>query len=81
MDSASTPEQLGRLLDDVKEAGAKRVLLVFGCPGSTSKEHRAAMMRVGGRVGGWMDEGAGELLLLSSSTCCLVDEGCWLVRR
>lgn len=47
MDSASTPEQLGRLLDDVKEAGAKRVLLVFGCPGTTSKEQRAAMMRVG----------------------------------
>lgn len=57
VDSASTPEQLGRLLDDVKEAGAKRVLLVFGCPGSTSKEHRAAMMRVGGWVGGRVDAG------------------------
>ena len=52
VDSASTPEQLGRLLDDVKEAGAKRVLLVFGCPGTTSKEQRAAMMQVRWWVGG-----------------------------
>lgn len=52
VDSACTPDQLGRLLDDVKEAGAKRVLLVFGCPGTTSKEQRAAMMRVRAAQGG-----------------------------
>jgi hypothetical protein len=43
VDSASTPEQLSRLLDDVKEAGSKRVLLVFGCPGTTNGEQRAEM--------------------------------------
>ena len=47
VDSASTPEQLSRLLDEVKEAGSKRVLLVFGCPGTTSVEQRAAMTQAG----------------------------------
>jgi UDP-N-acetylmuramyl tripeptide synthase len=43
VDAAATPEQLSRLIDDIKEAGARRTLLVLGCPGSSSKEHRAAM--------------------------------------
>jgi hypothetical protein len=37
VDYAKTPEQLGRLLDDVHEAGTKRTLLVMGCPGTTSR--------------------------------------------
>ena len=48
VDSASTPEQLSRLLDDVKDAGAKRVLLVFGCPGTSTAQERGAMAEVGG---------------------------------
>jgi UDP-N-acetylmuramyl tripeptide synthase len=43
IDAAATPEQLGRLIDDVKEAGARRTLLVLGCAGGTSRAHRAAM--------------------------------------
>jgi hypothetical protein len=43
VDAAATPEQLSRLIDDVKEAGARRTLLVVGCPGSAPREHRAAM--------------------------------------
>jgi hypothetical protein len=46
VDSASTPHQLSRLLDDVKEAGAKRVLLVFGCPGRLSAQERKALTAV-----------------------------------
>lgn len=60
VDSADTPEQLSRLLDEVKDAGAKRVLLVFGCPGTTTPEERAAMLQVGGRVrpGAYLAAGA-----------------------
>ena len=43
IDSAKTPEQLGRLIDEVKEAGARRTILVVGCPGGTSADHRAAI--------------------------------------
>lgn len=46
VDSADTPEQLSRLLDEVKDAGAKRVLLVFGCTGTTTAEERAAMLQM-----------------------------------
>ena len=47
VDSASTPEQLSRLLDDVKDAGAKRVLLVVGCPGTSTAQERGAIAEVG----------------------------------
>lgn len=43
VDAARTPQQLSRLLDEVKEAGSRRTILVMGCPGSSTKEHRAAM--------------------------------------
>ena len=58
MDSANTPEQLSRLLDDVKDAGAKRVLLVFGCPGTSSAQERGAMAAVGGPGRGAAGAGA-----------------------
>lgn len=43
VDSASTPEQLSRLIDEVKECGARKTILVLGSPGSSSVQHRAAM--------------------------------------
>jgi UDP-N-acetylmuramoyl-L-alanyl-D-glutamate--2,6-diaminopimelate ligase len=43
IDSAKTPEQVGRLIDEVKEAGARRTILVIGCPGGTSPEYRMAI--------------------------------------
>ena len=43
VDSARTPEQVGRLIDEVKEAGARRTILVVGCPGGSSTEYRAAL--------------------------------------
>ena len=43
VDSASTPSQLSKLIDEVKEAGARKTILVLGCKGSSSIEHRAAM--------------------------------------
>ena len=46
MDAARSPEALSRLLDDVKECGGKRTLLVVGCPGDTTREHRAAIGQV-----------------------------------
>ncbi len=60
VDSADTPEQLSRLLDEVKDAGAKRVHLVFGCPGTTTPEERAAMLQASaGRACAWGGRGAG----------------------
>ena len=38
VDAARTPDALGRLLDGVREAGARRVILVVGAPG---ERHRA----------------------------------------
>lgn len=43
VDSASTPSQLSKLIDEVKEAGARKTILVVGCKGSSTIEHRAAM--------------------------------------
>lgn len=43
IDAASTPQQLSRLIDEVKEAGARKTILLVGCPGSTTLEHRAAI--------------------------------------
>lgn len=43
VDASKTPQQLSRLIDDVKEAGARKTILVMGCPGSTPVEHRSAM--------------------------------------
>lgn len=41
VDAARTPEQLVRLIDAVKDAGARRTILVVGCPGHFNKEMRA----------------------------------------
>jgi UDP-N-acetylmuramyl tripeptide synthase len=46
VDVASTPETLARLLDAVKEAGAKRVFLVFGCEGDGNRQLREQMGEV-----------------------------------
>lgn len=43
IDSANTPGQVGRLIDEVKEAGARRTILVIGCKGGTSSEYREAI--------------------------------------
>ena len=40
VDSARTPDALGRLLDGVREAGAKRLILVIGCEGGRPKAAR-----------------------------------------
>jgi len=40
VDSARTPDALGRLLDGVREAGAKRLILVIGCEGGKPKAAR-----------------------------------------
>jgi len=47
VDSASTPRQLSHLIDEVKEAGARKTIVVMGCSGSSSAEHRAAMGNMG----------------------------------
>jgi len=36
VDSAKTPEQLGRFLDEIRDAGARRILLVVGAKGATT---------------------------------------------
>jgi UDP-N-acetylmuramoyl-L-alanyl-D-glutamate--2,6-diaminopimelate ligase len=46
IDSAKTPSQVGRLIDEVKEAGARRTILVIGCQGGTSTEYREAIGEV-----------------------------------
>lgn len=43
VDSASTPQQLSKLIDEVKEAGARKTILVMGCKGSSDAGHRAAI--------------------------------------
>lgn len=43
IDCANTPGQVGRLIDEVKEAGARRTILVIGCKGGTSAEYREAI--------------------------------------
>jgi len=43
VDAASTPSQISKLIDEVKEAGARKTILVMGCKGSSSVDHRAAM--------------------------------------
>lgn len=46
VDSVATPAALGRLIDEVKEAGARKTILVVGCSGDTTPEHRAAIGRM-----------------------------------
>lgn len=41
VDAARSPEQLVRFIDAIKDAGARRTILVVGCPGSFSPEMRA----------------------------------------
>lgn len=43
IDAANTPESLSRLLDSVREAGARKIFLVFGCQGGDNKEIRPFM--------------------------------------
>ena len=43
VDSASTPQQLSKLIDEVKEAGARKTILVMGCKGSSDAAERAAI--------------------------------------
>ena len=46
VDSARTPDALGRLLDGVREAGAKRLILVIGCEGGRPRAARPYMGEV-----------------------------------
>ena len=47
IDSASTPDQLSRLLDAVRDSGARRIILVTGCPGSHDLRDRDLRPRIG----------------------------------
>lgn len=46
VDSANTPEALSRLLEDVRIAGARKILLVLGCEGEANKAKRPYMGEV-----------------------------------
>jgi len=46
VDAARTPDALGRLLDGVREAGAKRLILVMGCEGGRPRASRPFMGEV-----------------------------------
>lgn len=37
VDAANTPQRLAQVLDDLREAGAKRIFCVFGCDGQVRK--------------------------------------------
>ena len=47
IDSAHTPDQLSRLLDAVRDSGARRIILVTGCPGSHDLRDRDLRPRIG----------------------------------
>ena len=47
IDSAHTPDQLSRLLDAVRDSGARRIILVTGCPGSHDLRDRDVRPRMG----------------------------------
>lgn len=47
VDAAHTPEALSTLLSSLREAGAKRIFTVFGCPGDERKDLRPYMGEVG----------------------------------
>lgn len=49
IDSADTPQTLSRLLDSIRETGARRIILVFGCEGERDKEARPFM----GEIAHW----------------------------
>ena len=46
VDSARTPDALGRLLDGIREAGAKRLIVVLGCEGGRPRAARPYMGEV-----------------------------------
>lgn len=71
VDSASTPQQVSRLLDDVRDAGGKRIMLLVGCPGTATKEFCQEMAQVGAGmmhrpcidgVAGWGEHGCSTCL-------------------
>jgi hypothetical protein len=38
VDAANTPQRLAQVLDDLREAGAKRIFTVFGCDGQVRRQ-------------------------------------------
>jgi hypothetical protein len=41
VDAANTPQRLAQVLDDLREAGAKRIFCVFGCDGQVRRHNSA----------------------------------------
>ncbi|KAG0460556.1 hypothetical protein HPP92_020853 [Vanilla planifolia] len=46
VDFAHTPDALSRLLDAVRELGARRIITVFGCAGESDKGKRSIMTKI-----------------------------------
>lgn len=46
VDFAHTPDALSRLLDTVRELGARRIITVFGCAGESDRGKRSMMTRI-----------------------------------